>query len=87
MVPPMAETSARALPDTPPNRVEPTTDTWPRPPRIWPTSEEARAIIRSDRPPLSISSPVKTNKGMASRATEVMSEPICWNTTMGGRAR
>ena len=87
MVPPMAETSAMALPETPPNRVEPTTVTWPRPPRTWPTMEEARAIIRSDRPPFIISSPVKMNRGMASRATEVMSDPICWNTTIGGRAR
>ena len=44
-------------------------------------------IIRSDNPPFIISSPVKTNSGMASSATEVMSDPICCTTTIGGMAR
>ena len=76
-----------AEPETPPNRVEQTTVTWPRPPRTWPTRDEASAIIRSDNPPFIISSPVKMNSGMASRTTEAMSDPICWNTTIGGSAR
>ncbi len=87
MVPPMAETSAMALPETPPNSVDPTTVTCPRPPRTCPTTDEASAIIRSDSPPFIISSPVKMNRGIARSETDVMSEPICWKTTIDGTDR
>ena len=38
IVPPIAETSAIAEPETPPKKSEASTFTWPKPPRRWPTS-------------------------------------------------
>src|SRR5215471_17682290 len=65
MVPPIADTSASADPDTPPNKSEANTLTCPSPPRKCPTSDEANAMSRSEIPPRIMSSPAKMNNGMA----------------------
>ena len=87
IVPPMAETSAIAEPDTPPKNSEDSTLTWPRPPRRCPTSDEAKAIRRSEMPPRIISSPAKMNSGIAISEAALAPAAVCCTTTIGGRPR
>ncbi|MNE93130.1 hypothetical protein D3C80_1909370 [compost metagenome] len=68
----------------PPNSVEATILTWPRPPRRWPTMPAAKRISRSAMPPRTIRSPAKMKNGMAIIAKTFMPEFICWKTTIGG---
>ena len=86
-MPPMAEASATAEPEMPPNKVEATTFTWPSPPRRCPTRLAAMPMSRSAMPPRIIRSPAKMKKGMASMEKAFMPEFSCWNTTTGGRSR
>ncbi len=87
MVPPTADTSAMAEPDTPPKNSEDSTLTWPRPPRMRPTSDEASAIRRSEMPPRSINSPAKMNNGIAISDAEPLPAEICCTSTIAGRSR
>ena len=87
IAPPIAETSAMAEPDTPPNSSEDTMLTWPRPPRRCPTSAEAKAIRRSEMPPRIISSPAKMNSGIAISEAEPAPAAVSITTTIGGRPR
>ena len=83
----MAETSASAEPETPPNKVEASTLTWPKPPRKWPTSEEASEISLSEMPPRSMSSPAKMKSGIASSETLPKPDASCCATTIGSTPR
>lgn len=87
IVPPTAETSAMAEPDTPPKNSEDRIETWPRPPRKRPTSDEARAIRRSEMPPRIMISPAKMNNGMAISEAEPVPAEICCTSTMLGISR
>ncbi len=84
IVPPMAETSAMAEPDTPPKNSDDSTLTWPRPPRRRPTSEAANEISRSEMPPRSISSPAKMNNGIAISDAAPAPAAVCSAMTMVG---
>lgn len=76
-----------AEPDTPPKNSEDRIETWPRPPRRRPTSEEASAIRRSEMPPRSMISPAKMNSGMAISEAEPLPAETCWASTTVGRSR
>ena len=87
IVPPTADTSAMADPETPPKNSDDSTLIWPRPPRRCPTSEAASEISRSEMPPRIISSPAKMNSGIAISEAEPAPETVCCTTTIGGRPR
>ena len=80
---PVAEVSATAEPEMPPNSMEVETSTMPSPPRIQPTQAEASATRRRAMPPWSMISPAKMKNGMASSAKMLIPLAICWNTTAG----
>ena len=58
--------SATAEPDTPPIKVDSTTDTWPMEPYIWPVITLASFTKREVIPVLFIRLPAKMNSGIAS---------------------
>jgi hypothetical protein len=80
---PVAEVSATAEPEMPPNSIEVETSTMPSPPRIQPTVALASATSRRAMPPCSMISPAKMKNGIASRAKMLMPLAICWKTTAG----
>ena len=81
---PVAETSATAEPEIPPNIMLESTVTMPSPPSTRPTAAEAKSTIRSAMPPRCITSPAKTKKGIASKVKMLMPAVICWKATAAG---
>ena len=86
-MPPTADTSAMAEPETPPKNSEDRIETWPRPPRRRPTNEDASEIRRSEMPPRIMISPAKMNSGMAISEAEPVPAEICCTSTTLGRSR
>jgi hypothetical protein len=76
-VPPIAETSAMAEPDTPPKNSDDSTLICPSPPRSRPTSDDANAISRSEIPPRIIISPAKMNSGIAMSVVMLAPAAVC----------
>ncbi len=76
-----------AEPDTPPKNSEASTLICARPPRALPTSAAAKAISRSEMPPRIISSPAKTNSGIAISEVELAPAAVCSTTTPLGSPR
>src|SRR5262249_56247890 len=69
-VPPIAETSAIVEPEIPEKIYSATTTAIASPPRIQPISAWARCTRRIAMPPVSISIPANTKRGIAKRTNE-----------------
>ena len=76
--------SATAEPDTPPIRVERTTETCPMEPYIWPVSTFASFTRRDVIPVLFIRLPAKINSGIASMVKDwVVDRDFCTRIVHG----
>ena len=66
MMEPTATTVAGDEPDTAANNAHASSAAIARPPRKWPTSEFANAIMRFATPPVVINAPARMKNGIAS---------------------
>ena len=87
ITPPVAATSATAVPDTPPNSIESATLAMASPPRIQPTIALANRMMRSVMPPKFIRFPARMKPGMHSNTnTSIPAYMRCGMITTGSPA-